>query len=69
MRRVTEILLVFAGAVAAWQLLVWLTGVPPFILPGPGRVALSLADNASLIAGHAGVTILEVLAGLVIGAT
>jgi putative hydroxymethylpyrimidine transport system permease protein len=51
----------------AWQALVTLASLPPFILPGPVRVAMALWDNAALIAWHAGVTFTEVLAGLVLG--
>ncbi len=68
MRRVIDVACAFAGAILVWQLIVLATGVPPFILPGPARVAHSMFDNAELIASHAGVTILEVVVGLVIGA-
>lgn len=52
---------------AAWQGLVALAGLPPFILPGPVRVAEALFGNAGLIAFHATVTLSEILAGLVLG--
>lgn len=68
MRRLIDGCAAFAIAVAIWQVIVWFTGVPAFILPGPARVAQSLADNAGLILDHAGITILEVMVGLVIGA-
>ncbi len=42
--------LVFAGLVGAWQVLVWASGVEPFILPGPLSVARALA--AELLEGH-----------------
>ncbi len=51
-----------------WQALVTLASLPPFILPGPFRVAAALWDNAALIAWHATVTFTEVIAGLLIGA-
>ncbi|MFV0334526.1 MAG: ABC transporter permease [Tropicimonas sp.] len=51
-----------------WQALVTLGDLPPFILPGPLRVARALWDNAGLIAFHAAITAGEVLAGLVLGA-
>ncbi len=61
--------LIAAGvALALWQAVVWATGVPAFILPGPWRVATTLADNIGLIADHALITIAEVLIGLVAGA-
>lgn len=52
---------------AVWQAVVSLTGLPPFILPGPARVAVALWENRALIAGHAVFTIIEVLLGLAIG--
>lgn len=54
-------------AIALWQGVVWATAAPPFILPGPLRVAEALAANRALIAGHALITLAEVLAGLAIG--
>ena len=45
MRRVIDGALAFTGAVLIWQLIVWLTDVPPFILPGPARVAQSMIAN------------------------
>ncbi|GAB4179004.1 MAG: ABC transporter permease [Thalassobaculales bacterium] len=58
---------VAGGLLLAWQGLVWLTGVPPFLLPGPGRVAATLLAEAGLLAGHAAITLAEILAGLALG--
>ncbi|WP_281966660.1 ABC transporter permease [Roseovarius nanhaiticus] len=55
-------------ALAAWQALVILTGVPRFILPGPALVAETLWDSRALIAYHTMITGTEVLAGLTLGA-
>lgn len=52
---------------ALWQALVTLAALPPFILPGPVRVANALWSNAGLIAGNALVTLAEVLVGLGLG--
>jgi len=68
MRRLFNGALAFTFAISAWQLVVWLTGVPKFILPSPWLVATTLFEERELIAEHAVVTITEVLAGLVIGA-
>lgn len=56
-----------AAALAFWQLVVWVTAVPPFILPGPLRVAGTLVDQHQLIFGHAAVTVAEVLLGIALG--
>ena len=55
------------GLLVAWQCLVWATGVPPFILPGPGRVALALAAQPELLLRHALVTLQEIVLGIVLG--
>jgi len=68
MKRIIDITLVFAAAIGVWQLIVWLSGVPPFILPGPLRVAQTFVSDFSLIMENAQITIIEVLMGLVIGA-
>jgi putative hydroxymethylpyrimidine transport system permease protein len=51
-----------------WQALVVLADLPAFILPSPMRVGQALWGNAALIAGHAMVTLTEVLIGLGLGA-
>ena len=68
MRRRLNGLAVAVGGLLAWQALVMLGDLPPFILPGPMRVAQALWSNALLIAGHAAVTLGEILTGLVLGA-
>jgi len=59
--------IIFLGLLGAWQALVSVTGVQHYILPGPGRVARALADNWSILLGHAGVTAAEILLGLALG--
>ncbi|MEM9782306.1 MAG: ABC transporter permease [Pseudomonadota bacterium] len=60
-------ILILVGVVAIWQGYVWASGITPFILPGPDRVALTLWSSADVIASNALVTIAEVLAGLALG--
>ena len=60
-------LIVCAGLVALWQILVWWSGVPPYLLPGPGRVVATGFTHAGSIADHALVTIAEILIGLALG--
>lgn len=55
------------GILLAWQLLVWATGVPPFILPGPLRVLTALAAQRELLLHHALVTLSEILLGVLLG--
>ena len=62
-------LLVACVLLAVWQAIVWVTDVPPYILPGPARVALALVDRHELIIRHAGITLAEILLGIVVGTT
>ncbi len=59
--------LIFLGLVGAWQLLVWSTGVAPYILPGPLPVARALAARWETLLDNAWITIAEILLGLVLG--
>ncbi len=62
-----DFLVSVAVLLLVWQAVVWLTGVPKFILPGPMLVFKALVENAGLIFDHSLVTIAEVLVGLVLG--
>ena len=64
---VRDILLTTIGLLLLWQVIVWVTGVPRYILPGPVAVATAWFDNAGLIGENTLVTAIEVIAGLVIG--
>lgn len=56
-----------AGFTLLWQLLVSITGVPHYILPGPGPVCKALINNWSTLFNHLQITVTEILAGLAIG--
>ena len=56
--------LVLAGFLAAWQMVVWLTGLPGFMLPPPLAVLESLWGHQALLLEHALVTSQEILLGL-----
>ncbi|MBM3517851.1 MAG: ABC transporter permease [Alphaproteobacteria bacterium] len=60
-------LLTFAGIVAAWQGLVSVTGVAPYILPGPLAVGRALVLHAGALLGHAATTAAEIALGLGLG--
>jgi len=55
------------GLLAAWEALVRLTGVPPYILPPPSRVVVVLVDRFPLLAGEAAWTAVEMVLGLALG--
>lgn len=50
-----------------WQVVVWVTKTPHFILPGPLRVFKVLWEQRSLIAGHSIITMAEILLGMLFG--
>jgi putative hydroxymethylpyrimidine transport system permease protein len=53
--------------VLVWQAVVVVAGTPPYILPGPLRVAAAWFDHRHLILGHALPTLAEMLLGLALG--
>lgn len=59
--------LALAAGLLIWQGVVWASGVPPFILPGPGRVAMALISNTRVLSEHAGFTAVNLLCGLAAG--
>lgn len=68
MRRAGPFLLALVAALALWQAAVWLTGLPPYLLPGPDRVARALWDSRAELIPAAGYTLAETLIGLALGA-
>lgn len=67
MRKTVDIVISFSLAIGVWQLIVWATGVPHYILPGPLRVWQAFIYDFWLIFDNAQITIAEVLIGLLIG--
>lgn len=67
MKAALRVAVTVTGLLAAWQALVWLAAPPPFILPPPSLVLGRLADSAGLIAHHAGITVIEIALGLLLG--
>lgn len=55
------------GFIAAWDILVRITGVPPFIFPAPAAVAAAFWDSRALIGESFLVTASETLGGLFLG--
>lgn len=61
-------LITLLGLLVLWQIVVWASGVPPFILPAPDRVLVTAWQQAPRLAEHALVTATEIGLGFVIGA-
>lgn len=55
------------GLVAAWEALVWLTRLPPYILPPPSRVVVVLIERFDLLTEQAAWTAAEMALGLLLG--
>ena len=55
------------GLLAAWEALVWATGVPSYILPPPSRVAVVLVQRIDLLLEQAAWTAAEMVLGLALG--
>ena len=62
-----RILIISFVLIVVWQLIVWLWQLPHFILPGPFRVAKVLVSQTPLLIEHAAITLVEIIAGLIIG--
>jgi putative hydroxymethylpyrimidine transport system permease protein len=60
-------LIIAAVLLLLWQIVVWVTQVQPFILPGPVSVLITLVTRVDVILGHAWITGLEVILGLALG--
>jgi len=62
-----RLIVTLGGLIALWQVVVWLSGAPPYLLPGPVETLSTLVTRAGFIAGHAWVTLAEILIGLALG--
>lgn len=60
-------LILAAGLLCLWELAVWLTGVPEYLLPAPSAVVAVYLERFSFLLFHGGMTLLKILLGLGIG--
>ncbi len=56
--------ILLAAILGAWEGCCRLWAIPPFILPPPSAVAVTAVGKASLLAGHAAATGVEILLGI-----
>jgi len=66
-RRYVSTLATLLMAFALWEVGVRLFHVPPYILPPPSRIISVFCTHFPLLLGHAAVTIVEVLLGMLFG--
>ena len=62
-----RLLIIALGLIIVWQGVVSMTEVPRYILPGPVLVAKALLNHWPLLLKHTGVTLLEIVSGLLLG--
>ena len=56
--------LVIAVLLVIWELAVQLAGIPLYVLPAPSDTIRALVKDFPALMGHAGITVMEALAGL-----
>jgi putative hydroxymethylpyrimidine transport system permease protein len=62
-----RLLLITAGLLGLWQLVVLITQAPPYILPGPLPVLQACIDKGPTLLHHLKTTAIEMIAGLLLG--
>ena len=62
-----RLIIISGGLLLIWQAIVLLTGVPPYILPGPLSVAKAVLTHSGSLFGHAMTTFFEIIVGLLLG--
>lgn len=60
-------LITATGLLLGWELLVWLTGLPVYMLPPPSTVAVVMVERLGLLLEQASWTASEMVLGLVLG--
>ena len=60
-------IVILFGLVMIWQAIIMVTGVPAYILPGPINVVQAALSHTGPLMEHAMTTLLEIIAGLLIG--
>jgi NitT/TauT family transport system permease protein len=67
-RRIVSPVAVFVVVIVAWDLIVRLCDIPPYILPGPLLVLQTLIADWSILSASLGVTLLTALEGFIAAA-
>jgi putative hydroxymethylpyrimidine transport system permease protein len=66
--RLLRLPILLIGLALVWEAVAVLSGLPPYILPGPLRVLSAVGAHWERLAEHGGITLLEIVLGLVLGA-
>lgn len=65
--KVLRLLFLGVGLLLLWQLVVWVTDVPYFILPGPALVFHAIINHWSSLFEHLQTTLVEIILGILVG--
>jgi len=65
--KVIRLILLGCGLLLIWQLVVFVTGAPHYILPGPVPVFHALVNHRTILLGHLQTTLTEILLGILLG--
>ena len=66
-KRYAGTVLTLTIVLSLWEALVRLLHIPPYILPPPSRIIATFGTHLGLLLGHAGVTLVEVILGMLFG--
>ena len=62
-----RIFFITAGLILIWQVIIVMTGAPPYILPGPLRVVEAALSHSDSLFDHTLTTLFEIVMGLILG--
>ncbi|GAB6192530.1 ABC transporter permease [Desulfocastanea catecholica] len=65
--KVIRLILLACGLLLIWQLVVFVTGAPHYILPGPVPVFHAIINNSATLLKHLQTTLTEILLGILLG--
>lgn len=65
--KVIRLILLGCGLLLIWQLVVFVTGAPHYILPGPVPVFHAMVNHRATLLGHLQTTLTEILLGILLG--
>lgn len=62
------VLVALIGLLLLWQFGASLLGLPPYVLPRPSEILVTMVEKASLLADALGITAVEAITGFLVGA-
>ncbi len=65
--KIIRLVIIAVGLTLLWQLIVFVSGAPRYILPGPIPVLKALVGHAPTLLVHLQTTLIEIILGLILG--